>query len=182
MYKFLNQLASKMARQKSLSSSLLSKTPKSQLIAQQPSTTTSAKMLESSKKEKRYSTSKDKKTQDRKRRGKVMITVKPNSISARWYNYFPQTGEKKKNTTSGSSGEYHFTPQDLAHPTSYMLQCWEYLIQNNQQGRNHSPIHQHTGFLSTALPTKGLDPALPASGQEQKILPPGSLCKPLRLK
>lgn len=53
-------------------------------------------MLESSKKEKRYSTFKDKKPQDR-RRGTVMITMKPNSISARWYNYFPQTGGKKTN-------------------------------------------------------------------------------------
>ena len=85
--------------------------------------------------------------------------MKPNSVLARWYNYFPQTGKKKNkklvvevlvNTISSprSSTTQHpvGSSAGIPHPKQPPRQ-------------EHSPIHQHTDFLSTALPTKRTRPS-----------------------
>lgn len=110
-----------------------------------------------------------------------MITIKPNSISARWYNYFPQTGKKKQNTSSGSSGEYHFLPKIQPHPTSYMLQCWDTSSKTtNKAGTQPHPSAHRLSEYSSAHQKDQTQLYLPVG--RNKILPPGSLCKPLRLR
>ena len=80
--------------------------------------------------------------------------MKPNSVPARWYNYFPQTGKKKKKQLV-EEVLVNTISSPRSSPTQHPVGSSAGIPHPKQPTRQeHSPIHQHTDFLSTALPTK----------------------------